>query len=86
MNKDLNNLIFIFNLFLEHQYRLKPKKVFHPLLLQASILRKFRLEGALVRLEDARSADLEFNYSPSEICILLFLYANNLDDFLLQIN
>lgn len=36
MNKDLNNLIFIFNLFLEHQYRLKLKKVFHPLLLQAS--------------------------------------------------
>lgn len=35
MNKDLNNFIFIFNLFLEHQGRLKPKKVFHPLLLQA---------------------------------------------------
>lgn len=36
MNKDLNNLIFIFNLFLKHQCRLKPKKVLHPLLLQAS--------------------------------------------------
>lgn len=36
MNKDLNNLIFILNLFLEHQCRLKAKKVFHTLLLQAS--------------------------------------------------
>lgn len=87
MNKDLNNLIFIFNLFLEHQCRLKPKRFFTPFYYkQASILRKFRLEGALVRLEDACSADLELNYSPSEICILLFLYTNNLDDFLLQIN